>query len=310
MKKAIVTGANGYVGAALVKELVKNQVEVLAIVRNEHSNLQRLEGVEGLRVVTCPLEEITDLKNRIPDSDIDVFYHIAWDGSGGDARGDVDLQIKNIQFTADCVRSAKALHCGRIVSAGTISEADSHLACEIQGNQPRKVFSYGGAKSAAHCISRCLASDLGIDLVWGKIMNIYGPHDPTNNFVNTVIRKMAKGEPPEFTPAKQPYDFIYIDDVARAFYLLGEKGQGHHYYNVASGGSRPLREFISEIIQVVGNSVEPVFGAIPFTGDMLPASVFDNSHLVEDTGFRAEMEFKTGVQLTADWLLNWDKEHQ
>ena len=77
MKKAIVTGANGFIGSWLIKELVKNDVEVIAVVRNEKSNIESIANIEGLRIVYCDLNEIQTLPEKIADRDIDVFYHLA-----------------------------------------------------------------------------------------------------------------------------------------------------------------------------------------------------------------------------------------
>ena len=74
MKKALVTGANGFVGSALVRELVKNNVEVIALDRDGCNN----NIPENVRFVAHELSESSKLADIIPDRDIDVFYHFAW----------------------------------------------------------------------------------------------------------------------------------------------------------------------------------------------------------------------------------------
>ena len=86
MKKAIVTGANGFIGSWLRKELLKNNVEVIAVVRNEQSNTETIP--ENVKIVYSELDTIYDLVNKVFDRDIDVFYHLAWAGTGGKARDD------------------------------------------------------------------------------------------------------------------------------------------------------------------------------------------------------------------------------
>ena len=81
MKKVIVTGANGFVGSALVKELVKNDVEVLAMdMPGCNGNLPVCDKVKFLPLA---LDNISTLKDLINDRDFDCFYHFAWAGSAG-----------------------------------------------------------------------------------------------------------------------------------------------------------------------------------------------------------------------------------
>lgn len=95
MKKAIVTGANGFVGSTLVKELIGRNVQVIALDREGCSG--NLPENDLVRFVPCDLAEMASLKDKVADRDIDVFYHFAWVGSAGPARADTALQLQNAQ---------------------------------------------------------------------------------------------------------------------------------------------------------------------------------------------------------------------
>lgn len=76
MKKVIVTGANGFVGYWLVRELVNNNVQVIAVVRNEQTNVSKLKELgNNIQIVCCELSQIEDLTNLIAEDDYDAFYH-------------------------------------------------------------------------------------------------------------------------------------------------------------------------------------------------------------------------------------------
>ena len=81
MKKAIVTGANGFVGSALVRQLLANQVEVVALDRE--GCCQNLP--EGVTFLPCELSEIASLAHSPEAAGADVFYHFAWAGSAHSA---------------------------------------------------------------------------------------------------------------------------------------------------------------------------------------------------------------------------------
>src|SRR5665647_1740214 len=104
--------------------------------------------------------------------------------------------------------------------------------------------------------------------------------------LNTTIRKIIRNEPLQFTTGTQNYDFVYVDDVARAFRLIGEKGKPFHEYLIGSSTARPLREFLLEMKASIAPDLNFVFGDIPFTGIDLPLEKFDCSTTEKDTSFR------------------------
>ena len=65
MKRAIVTGANGFIGSNLVNELLSHDIEVIAVVRNEESDIQSLPENKKLKVVYCELKVIESLTERV-----------------------------------------------------------------------------------------------------------------------------------------------------------------------------------------------------------------------------------------------------
>lgn len=300
MKKVIVTGANGFVGSALVKELVKNDVEVLAMdMPGCNGNLLVYDKVKFLPLA---LDNISDLKDLIDDRDFDCFYHFAWAGSAGAARADTKLQLQNAQWTIDCLRAAKEVGCKKFVAAGSIMEHETMAAAFASGNKPGLGYIYGSGKLVAHTMAMSVAADIGIDLVWAEITNAYGVGELSPRMVNTTIRKVIKGEEPQFTAGTQNYDFVYIDDVAKAFYLIGKNGKPFNEYLIGSSNAKPLKEFLLEMKAAIAPDLNFIFGDIPFTGINLPLEKYDCSKTEKDTGFKAQISFGEGCRRTMEWL--------
>lgn len=300
MNKVIVTGANGFVGSALVKELLANGVEVIAMDRPGNSN--NLPVSDKVTYLPLELENINQLAELITKEEYDCFYHFAWAGSAGSARADTKLQLQNAQWTIDCLRVAKQVGCKRFVAAGSIMEHETIAAAYTAGNKPGLGYIYGSGKLVAHTMAMSVAADIDIELVWAEITNAYGVGEMSPRMVNTTIRKVINGEAPQFTAGTQNYDFVYIDDVARAFYLIGKNGKPFHEYLIGSSTARPLKEFLLEMKASIAPDLEFIFGDIPFTGIDLPISKFDCSATEKDCGFRAQISFAEGTKRTMEWL--------
>ena len=300
MKNVIITGADGFVGSYTVKYFLEQGCQVLALDMGEKPN--RLEDHPALIYRKCDISDAAALESIAEAGIYDTFIHFAWAGSAGPARVDYNLQLQNALNTVECLKTAKKLGCTRFVCAGSIMEKEVEAAVHDQGSRPGMGYIYGMGKHIAHCLCKSVAADIGIELVWPMITNAYGAGELSPRFVNTTIRKIIQGEPLQFTSGTQSYDFVYVTDVARAFYLIAKNGRPFCEYMIGSSTARPLKEFIIEMVRSLAPDRQPIFGDIPFTGTNMPLSTFDCTDTERDCGFRAEVSFAEGTRMTMDWL--------
>ncbi len=300
MQKAIVTGANSFVGNYFIRELISHNVQVLALDMKGFTN--NIPKSDLVAVCECSLDEIKTVSQKITERDFDIFYHFAWAGVSGPVRANPEAQLKNALWTFDCMYLAKEMGCKRFVCAGSIMEHETLASAFTPGNKPGMGYIYGSGKLVAHTMGMSIAADLGIDLIWPEITNTFGVGELSPRLINSTLRKILNNEPLQFTAGTQNYDFVYITDVARAFYLIGEKGKPFTEYLIGSGKAQPLRNFILEIKNTVAPDKEFIFGDIPFTGTDLPLSKFDITRTKEDTGFEATVSFSEGIRKTFEWI--------
>lgn len=301
MNSAIITGANGFVGTALVKELSIRGMSITAVVRNEQSDVAEIQGLPGVQIVSCSMEELEKLPDQVQKG-ADVFYHLAWSGSTGPARGDYELQLTNAKWVLDAVDVAAKLGCRKFVGAGTLAELDVNAYIPMDGSTPNPVSCYGVAKITAHYMSKVKCNHLGIDHCWAYLSNTYGIGNYTSNFVNFAAKLMIEGRPADFTLGKQPYDFVHISDTVQGLCCIGAAGKKNHAYYIGSGVVTQLKEYIKQIRDAVDPSIQLNLGAIPFNGTAQPESVFDCSKLMEDTGYAPHVSFQDGIAETVTWI--------
>lgn len=301
MEKVIVTGANGFVGSAVCRELALNKVEVIAIVRSKESDISAIKDLPELRIVYADLSEFKNLPELILDRDIDALYHFAWTGSAGVLRGDYEVQLNNVRHTCDTIKACTELGCKRFIFASSIMEfeIEALMATDIT---PNINTIYCSSKVAADYMGRALAGSLGIDYIRGVISNIYGAGEKSPRLINMSLRKLLNDEHCSFSAGNQLYDFIYITDAAKAFVAIGEKGKTNRTYYIGSQNPRLLKEFLIEMRDCVDPNIAIGLGELPFNGVSLSYTEFDINAVKNDTGFVPSIDFKEGIKKTIEWL--------
>jgi UDP-glucose 4-epimerase len=300
--KYIVTGACGFVGSALVKELLTHQETEKILCIDKVKNETRIPSDSRIEFLSLSIDSIDTLSGLLNGEQFDVFYHYAWVGSAGPLRMDEKVQTQNALWNVNCLREAKKIGCTKFVAAGSIMEYEVQSVMYAQGSKPGMAYIYGVGKVLAHELCKPIANELGIGLIWAYITNAYGVGESSPRFINATLRKIIHNEKLEFTAGTQNYDFVYIDDVAKAFYLLGIKGKANNGYIIGSGNARPLKEFIRDMTDANCPDNPPHFGDVPFTGTNLPLEAFSTTQIEEDCGFKASVSFAEGTKKTMRWL--------
>lgn len=304
MRRAIVTGASGFIGLHLVRELLDHDYEVLAVAHSERGaeKLRRL-CEPALHPVICDIPEFWPLYEAASGT-YDVFFHMAWAGVSGDANRDMSIQARNVMGAVKAIEAAKKLNCKRFLGAGSLHETE----CMKEMEQPDRTENFGNyykvSKLAAHYYCKLKAASLDIDFLWPRLTNTYGAGERSGRLISSVIQKLIRGESPALTEATQLYNFIYITDAAAAYRLLAEKGVSFQNYILGSEEVKPLKEYLQTVQAVVAPEAEMGFGRHPFSGVHLEKSDLYSERLFADTGFATAVPFEEGVRLTRDYLLN------
>ncbi len=306
MKRAIVCGGAGFVGSAVVKELISCGVEVYVIARPgfaEKVHESRLAGLD-ITIWECDIKEIACVKELVREPGFDVWYQFAWDGLFGEQLIDYTAQLMNVKWAMDAIVTASEIGCQKFVGAGSISQLELQEKTLSQYDKHRV---YKVAKQACEDMGRSMAQEHRIMFIWPLITNIYGAGEFSNRLINSMIRNLLSGKRQPLSEAKQYYDFIYISDAAKAFRLIGEEGKPDRDYVIASGTVQPLHHFLAQVRDIVAPSIELGFGEFPFNGVYLPKAAYNIEALQEDTGFVPEVSFAEGIRRTAAWIV--EQEH-
>lgn len=307
MKKVVVTGATGMIGASMIEQMVADDIRVTAIIRPNSKKRSNLIDHKNVSVIECDIDNLLSLKDVL-EKDYDTFYHFAWDGTYGDSRDDAMLQERNVRNTLEAVELAHVIGCTVFVGAGSQAEfgfVEGQLSDAIPKNP---VTGYGIAKLTACRLSEVMCRKLGMRQSWGRIVSTYGPRDNSYTMVMSSVIGMVNGERMSFTKGEQVWDYVYGGDCSRAFYLIGKFGQHGKAYTIGSGRSRLLREYITAIRDVINPALEIGIGEREYFPNQVMKLTADIRELTADTGFVPVVSFEEGIRRTAEWYREQQKQ--
>lgn len=300
MKKVIVTGAGGFIGGALTELLLNEGITVYGVDISEKS-IDRHSGKANFIPIIADFTKYDRLHEMIEDNDIDVFYHFAWQGVFGEPFKDYRLQLNNAAYATDALNQAIKIGCKKFVFAGTYNEIEVADFIDMSGQNPRYTCIYSAAKTAAEIICKTIAANSGIEYSAGLTSMSYGENNRSMMLANVVLKQLVNGESPKLIEGNIPYDFIYIDDIARAFYAIGERGKHLKSYYIGHRKLKLFKEWLSEIGRIVNPAVELKFGAYPDDASRNYDKI-DLDALYNDTGFECQSDFKESILKTALWV--------
>lgn len=297
MENILVTGGSGFIGSALVDYLVRNGKNVI-ILRKDNKSLSiiRKKKIERATVININLSQISELTEL--NLHIDTCFHFAWNGITGAALSDWRIQLDNVRYICELMKTVAKMECKRFIGAGSFGQLELKKEVYLKG---RENF-YKCAKDSCEDFGRTLSGELGMEFIWPLITNCYGVGEESDRFINSLLKRLIRNEDVAVSEGTQLYDFVYIDDVARAFYLIGEHGKNGKRYLIGSGEAKQHREWIEKIPQFIGSTGKLKFGEYKYSGIYLEKKDFDITDLVEDTGFIPVISFEEGIKRTASYL--------
>lgn len=241
----LVTGATGFIGSHVVRELLSGGHFVHAAVR-PGASLHRLVNLpDGMTTWDADLGDGPAVARMVSQARPDALIHLAWYAEPGAYLRNVDHNLGSLE---DSVRLLRLLAQGRplrVVLAGTCLEA-------ANGRHRMEEPIYAVAKRALHEVAtHADAADWTVTCA--HVFSVFGPWEHESRGVPSVIRALLDGDPVEVGDGTQLREYVHVTDVARAFVAIMEGDTGDTV-DVCAGEPRPIGEVFDEIGRMTDRS--------------------------------------------------------
>ena len=304
MKKVLLTGGSGFIGANLARRLLADGHEVHLLLRRdfaewrlrdiwEHVTLQVLDPARG--------DEVERVLRQVKPAWV---FHLATHGAYSWQTDTAEIARTNYLYTTVLAQACVETGVEIMIHAGSSSEygLKDHAPGEDESTEPNSVYAH--TKAAATQLCRFLARTHGIPIPTMRLYSIYGPfEDPRRLMPTLVTHALDKRLPPLVAP-ETARDFVHVDDAIDAMLALVQKPPADPgaIYNVGSGTQTSLRDLVTLATEVFGIREQPNWSSMPARAWDTHAWVANTAKIESELGWRPSIDLRRGLAALADWL--------
>jgi UDP-glucose 4-epimerase len=304
MKRIILTGGTGFVGANLARRLLHEGHHVHLLVRSGYSTWRIEEIQSEIQLHIADFRAPETLLRVLELIQPDWIFHLAAHGAYSWQTDAAQIVQTNILGTINLLESALKVGFESFVNTGSSSEygLKAHAPSEDEGIDPNSYYAVGKASATLYC--RFSAAYHQVNIPTLRLYSVYGPYEEPNRLIPALIKNGLNGEFPPLVNPNIARDFIHTEDVNEAFI----KAASVHtsacgaIYNVGSGVQTTLREAVETARKVMNIEAQPQWGTMPNRGWDTDVWVADSRKIQHELGWTPRYSFEDGLRQTVAWF--------
>ena len=295
----LVTGASGFVGTALVRQLAARGSRVLCLARFS-SQVPMAVQAPGIEWIRTDRHDPGTLRSLLGDFAPAIVFNLAGYGVRPDDRDAAAMIDGNVALLANALETVAERPPRRFIHVGSCSEygpapVGTRL---VESDAIDPISLYGAAKAGAALFGRNLAQRLGVPFVTMRPFGIYGPGEASYRLIPYLIERLRRDQRVDLTPGEQLRDMLYIDDVVDALVSAAHAPGIEDFgcYNICSGVPVQIREVAMTVCRLLGKPANLLaFGARPYRADEPMSIVGDPGLFHAATGWSRQVALDAGI---------------
>jgi UDP-glucuronate 4-epimerase len=324
--KLLVSGAAGFIGAALCERLLARGDEVVGVdnlndyyeVTLKEARLARLTGRTGFTFERLDLADRDTVARLLAAGRFEVVIHLA---AQAGVRYSIDHPEKyvdaNLVGFGNVLEACRHGEVGHLLfaSSSSVYGLNAKLPFAERDNVDHPVSLYAATKKANELMAHVYAHLFGLPCTGLRFFTVYGPWGRPDMSAFLFTRAILEGRPIKvFNDGKMLRDFTYIDDVVEGVVKVADRPPGRapaagvspatstapwRIYNIGNNRPVELMRYIHVLEDALGRKAQIELAPLQ-PGDVV-ATAADIDDLARDTGFKPVTPIEAGIRQFVDW---------
>ena len=311
MSNVLITGASGFIGANLVRDLINTKDQIHILIRKQ-SNLWRLNNIiSECNVHFVDISKIEEVKNIISEIKPEIVYHCATYGVYPNQKDVSKMDQTNIIGTLNLLKALREnSELKRLVNLGSVFEygftSNSIKETDPTRGQRGEPFdSYSDTKVSQTRLVEHYSHQKQLPAVTLRIFTPYGIFEEPGRLISDVMVATVKKKPLEIFSRKAKRDFVHIDDVVNALIKASKKsGIDGEIFNIGSGTATSVEDLVNLVCEVTDVNLEVSwYDEKQREDDKTGTNGFADLQKVKKIDWKPEVSLKDGLSRTYNWFL-------
>lgn len=305
MKRAVVTGATGFIGANLARRLLRDGHEVYLLVQRGYSPW-RIEGIrDSVRLHEVNFGDSKSLESLLASIRPEWIFHLAVYGAYPSQADWRQMIATNVLGTANLLDACVASGFESFVNTGTSSEygLKDHAPSEEESLNPNSHYAVTKAAATMHC--RHVARSRQVNVPTLRLYSAYGPYEEPSRLMPKIVMRGLMGDLPLLANPEVAHDYVYVDDVCEAYLLAAATAESHEsgaVYNIGTGTQTSLRDVVATSRRLLQITAEPQFGTMANRHWDTSTWVADNRKAMAQLAWSPRHTFEDGFTALVNWF--------
>jgi nucleoside-diphosphate-sugar epimerase len=264
MKKVLVTGATGFIGNYVIKELLKYDVEIIATSSNEEKAKQQL-WFDDVKYIPFDFAHLNSTTNYfLYFNEPDIVIHLAWEGLPN-YKSSFHIEI-NLPRHKALLENLIRHGVKDITVTGTCLEYGMEEGCLSEDMQALPLNAYAIAKNELRKYIEALQQRYAFAFKWVRLFYMYGKGQSANSLLSQLDKALQNSDTVfNMTGGEQTRDYLPVSTVAEYIVRITLQANVVGIINCCSGVPVSIKEFVEQYLQEVGKSIQLNPGYYPYT---------------------------------------------
>lgn len=298
--KVFITGATGFIGSYLLRELLRQGHELICMKRIT-SDLSHL-GADASKVLWTNTSD--DWQAVFRAFRPEAVFNLAWDGVSAADRIIWSKQVSNIAFQQTLLDLSAECGVKKFIGTGSQSEYGDFEGIIDENYPVNPKTAYAAAKLACLDLLKPFCEINHIEWYWFRLFPLFGPGESDRWLIPSLIKTIFTQESMDLTKGEQRLPYLYVGECAKALAAPLNVQDKPGIYNVCADNPQPLKDLVTKIRDQVNPAFKLNFGALPYRygQSMLMGSQTDR--LAQNLYTLDTSTFETHLQDTITYYVN------